>query len=705
MRAWAAVVAFYVVGAVVFTFPMPLSLDSAVWGDRFDAWTTMWLIDHLARGGLTEVTDAIFYPEGYNLWSFGHLGIQALGVPLMWLGLSATATYNLLLLGAFSATGVAAHALGLRLSGSHAGGLVAGVLFAFNPYTYGEMSAGCVELVGAWFIPLYVLALIRICDDPTWKRALVAAVVLALTGPFNWYYTAFLAMFTGAFVLWRLLAGGERRVRAVTWIVVVAVAAAVSNVPLVLEARRETPSRSPITAETFSLESRALVAGIPDGSTPLEDLDAELLELNDAMQVGINSTSLTSLLPAGFPPNPLESTPGRLAFVVGAVGLALSGRRGRPWALLAAGFGVLTLGPYLLIDATPPLPDWSLSNPLPYKGLYNHVPFFAKAYRPYRLGVVVLVCLAALASTGWSRLGLQVRWGLAAVVALIGITQPHWTGVSSRPLADASIPAVYDELAALPAGAVIELPLHYQPVTPANARYQYNQVAHGQPLLNCNQLIRRTDLARFQAYVGGNAFLSTVLDLGRREAPYTFAGEDLDALADTGFRYVVAHTAFESDPTHLAGFQGRADRLRQPAWDMLRSTLGEPVLVGEDGTWVFELPERNAPGPRVFAGTRWEDVSLPWVELRLPVTLGAAPLSLETGSVERLSFWVERLGGEGELLVVADGTSTQVATRRGAWTWVEVEVSSADLALHATDDLRVRLDGIQVERITEVARR
>ncbi|HJN76061.1 MAG TPA: hypothetical protein QGF58_19170 [Myxococcota bacterium] len=698
MRPWLLALGVYALGSVVFTLPMPLELDSSIWGDRFDAWTTIWLIWHLAdgilSGQLQEVTELIFYPVGYNLWSFGHMGIQLLGIPLIALGVGLTATYNLLLLGAFTASGLCGHALGHRLSGSHWGGFLAGAIFAWNPYTYGEMSAGCVELVGAWFIPLYALMLIRVCDKPTWQRAAWAAVVLACVGPFNWYYTAFLGMFTGVFLAWRVLAGGRNRNKAVAWIVVAALVAGVSNVPLISKARRETPSRSLITAETFSPENWAEANRIANGSVPLEDLDVELLELNDAMQVAINSTSLVNLTKAAFPPNPLESTPGRMAYAFGLFGLVMAGRRGRPWALMALGFSVLTLGPYLQIDATPPIPDWSLASPLPYYGLYNEVPFFAKAYRPYRIGVIVLLCLSALAATGLARMRWRWRFAVPVAAVLLCCTQPHWSGVSAREMSDAEIPVVYEQVAELEPGAIIELPLHYQPVTPANARFQYYQVVHGKPLLNCNQLIRRTDLARFQEYVAANSFVETVLDLGRKEGPYSWLGEDLESLHEQGFRYVIAHTSVERDSVHLGGFNADADRLKQPAWDMLRETFGEPLLVGEDGTWVYAVPSQIEPGEHRWEAT-WEDVPVEWAELDLPVTLAGDGLLLELGGpAERLSFWVL---AEGEFVVEA-GEPIPVVTREGAWTWVEVELGGASSVMLSprSEELVLRLDAVQV---------
>ena len=143
LQPWLAAAGAYLFAVVIFTWPLVPRLGTHVWGDRFDAWTTMWLIWHLedavTSGNLTEVTDRILYPVGYNLWSFGHAGIQALGALLVGLGASVVVAYNALLLGSFLFSALSAHALGRYLAGTHRAGVLAAVVFTFNPYLYGEM--------------------------------------------------------------------------------------------------------------------------------------------------------------------------------------------------------------------------------------------------------------------------------------------------------------------------------------------------------------------------------------------------------------------------------------------------------------------------------------------------------------------------------------------------------------------------------------
>lgn len=585
---WLLAAAAYLLMAGVFAWPLPAHLSDAVWGDRFDAWTTLWLMGHLGQGGGMGQSTEILFPIGYEMWSFGHVGVQAMGLPLLALGLSVTATYNLLLLASLAGSALAAHALGHHLSKSHWGGVVAGAIFAFCPMLYGEMRAGCLELVAAFTLPLVALAALRLLDKPTWQRAAWLSGALVLAGPLNWYYLAFSALFLVGLGLWRLSQGGQSRWTGLGWMTAACALALAVLSPLILQARQETPSRPPLDQSVLSAQAALDAQAVTDGTRPLMELDEPALLLADSMQVLVNSTTLKSWSELGFPSNPLESTPGLLAVALGLWGLWAAGRRGRPWALLALAFSLLTLGPYLRWNADLPMAEWSQTWALPYLALYNELPFFSKVYRPYRLGLVAVLCMGALAATGIGRR--PKSWVLAPVLALLACTQPHWRGESEGALASTAVSSAYLELAALPAGAVVELPLHHQPLSTLVARQQFAQLTHAQPLLNCNQLIRRTDLWRFRSYVAEHAWLAQVLGRPRRTDPLEIGSQDWQDLHQEGFRYIVAHPGVPVDPAHLGKRDGqRDDLLLEPMWSLLDGL--EPLINAGD-TVVYGIPER-----------------------------------------------------------------------------------------------------------------
>lgn len=705
---WPGLLGVYLLGAAAFLWPLPLHLRTHIWGDRFDAWTTLWLIEHLgdriAAGDWSARTVEILFPIGYDLFSFGHVALQAIGGLLVAAGVPLILSYNLLLLGGFATGALAAHALGRALGGGHLGGFVAGIAFATSPYLYGEGAAGCIELVSAGFLPLFAWSLVRVVRRPGWRRAAVAAACLAVIGPFNWYYTLFAGMLGLGFCLWQLLEG---RRRAVAWIVAAMGVAALSNAPLVPLVRQETPTRPPVSAELFSDPAAwARVDAITNGTADIDELTLARGEEVDALQVYRNSTTLAALVQARFTVNPLHSTPGALAFGVGLFGLAAGRRQAWGWAALAAGATVLTLGPFLALDDRPPMAAWAGDWPLPYYFAYEHVPFFSKAYRPYRIGVITLTCLAALGAVGVGAVRAELRRGpvVVAVVllSLVGVSQPLWSGdrPALRPLADARIPALYDTLAGLPEGAVVEVPLQYQPTTIANARFQYNQTRHGHPVLNCNQLIRRTDLVAFRRYIDDNAFLTTLVDLARTPPPHSFTGADLQALRDDGFRYVVLRRRVEADLLSLAG-EARGDLLVEPAWTLLRDALGPPVASDEDGD-IHAIPDDLDP-TRVWRvdGSDVLDVDFPLDALRylLPVRLAAGgAVPLWSGEGARLSLWVR--GGEGGPVEVVQGDRrTPLSLDPERWTFHTLPLGDGPVSLEAPDGAAVfEVTLVQVRR-------
>jgi len=709
-RAWLAVAALYLAAVVGMYWPMPAHMGTEIWGDRFDAWTTLWLIDHLAErlrtGDLTPATHQILFPIGYDLRSFGHVGVQLIGAAAVAAGIPLVAAYNLLLLAASWSSALAAHALGRELTGSHRAGLVAGAIFATSPYFYGEAGAGCVELVAAGLLPLHALALVRLVRRPTARRALAATLILASVGLFNWYYTLFAGMFAVAFAAWWALRC--RRVdRGLVLLVLSLVVAAGLDLPLVEQARRETPTRPAISAELFrDAEVWQRSSELMNGRVPLSEITPDLLEEVDALQVFINSTPVRSLVRAQYVRNPLRSTPGALAMGVGLTALVLAGRRVVGWLVIAGGATVLTLGPFLNLDGDLRLTAWAAELRLPYFWAYTWVPFFSKAYRPYRIGVIALQCLAAAGAIGAAtllpRLPRRLAAGGIGALLVAAFSQPFWAGERPglRPLFDARVPELYRELASAPEGGVIGVPLQYQPVTIGNARFQYFQSTHRHPTLNCNQLIRRPDLLAFRGYVLGNTFLSTLLDLSREPPPYTFEERDIDRLAEDGFRYVVLHRSVPDDTVQLAGDLAPADLLGQPAIEMLRSVLGAPVITSETG-WVLPILPRGGTRTLTWSGEDVIDIRSP-LDVRtygLPAVLQpGSDLPLYEGTGRSLSLWAHPLtstltsvgraesGGALGLRIRQGDAETVVPLALPAerWTWVEQSLPEGPVSVTLT---------------------
>jgi hypothetical protein len=376
-----------------------------------------------------------------------------------------------------------------------------------------------------------------------------------------------------------------QRIKGIRFVALSLLIAAVIDIPLIMNARRETPTRPAISAEIFSSDlAFKEVRSVTNGTHPIAELDESMLQRVDAMQVHFNSTSIRTLIDGKFVSNPLQSTPGALAFGVGFIGLFVAGRRTWGWAAIAAGATGLTLGPFLNISGALLLDAMSTRWPLPYYWAYEFVPFFAKAYRPYRICVISTMCLATIGAIGasaWIRSSQRPKLNAPLVLfGLFAFSQPLWSGEKPafRPLADTEIDDAFHQMAGLESGGVIHLPLHYQPVSTANARTQYQQTAHEHPILNSNQLIRWPDLLRFKSHVNANQALSTFVNLSRKEPPHTIDSESILALQQQGYRWIVAQKSVHADNIELAGEMVSADLLPPSAWDLLFDLFQEPII-------------------------------------------------------------------------------------------------------------------------------
>ena len=620
--------------------------------------------------------------------------LVAAGVPLVM-------SYNFLLLAGVWTAAMGAHALAKELTGSHLAAFVAGTTFATTPYLYAEGGAGCIELVAAGLIPLYAMCLVRLARRPNRRRFVHATLALAVIGLFNWYYTLFAGMLGVAFLLWQVIEIGPRNLRAkekaphrkgLLLITGSMLLAAVINAPLISEARRETPERPGLSATLFSDEAVfAEVRSVTNGSHAIADLDEDLLKRVDAMQVHFNSTSLRSLIDAKFEVNPLHSTPGTLAFAVGLFGLVAAGRRTWGWLGIAVGATVLTLGPYLNVSGALLLPAQASSWPLPYYWAHEYVPFFSKAYRPYRIGIIATTALGtagAIGAAAWIRSAtMPAIQPVLLVLGLVAFSQPHWSGdkPGQRPLADASVQPIYDAFAGLETGGVIELPLQYQPVTTANARTQFNQTIHRQPILNSNQLIRRTDLLRFRDFVTQNSALHAFVDLSRKPTPYTIQPRDIRALHDAGFRWLVAHRSIVEDSVSLAGEMVHADLLPVEAWQLLAALFGKPVVDNEESV-IFDL--RNGlqlDEPVHIDGENVQDLDLIFdpVKTGFPlILLPGQTVEAFAGHLRRFTAWVHlQTDGGAVTLRIEDGGIVRerpLGLRAGHWQYIDIPIESSE---------------------------
>jgi hypothetical protein len=199
---------FTVATAVLFLRWMP-HLHSALLGPPEDNMQDFWNTWYVAVSANSDFffTNLIRFPEGTPLYYHSFAYPKVFAIALIWklLGgadaISLVLMQNLSLLISFPLAGTGAFYLVRHLTGSNAGALLGGFVFAFNPshvqHAMHHLGVSSVEFI-PFFIVCYLLALER--KSLLWILAAIAFYVLSALS--CWYYLFYLAYYIAFHVLY-----------------------------------------------------------------------------------------------------------------------------------------------------------------------------------------------------------------------------------------------------------------------------------------------------------------------------------------------------------------------------------------------------------------------------------------------------------------------------------------------------------------------
>jgi len=399
--------------------------------------------------------------------------------------------------------------------------VLAAIIFGLSPYVAAHL-LGHFDLVAVWLLPAFALALQRAADRASNRAAITAGLVLAAAAYIAYYYVVYLCLFTVAYLAaWALRVNVTRGTakpgrRAVRWMLLAAAAAAagvgllialteggsIEAAGIVISGRtpqnaltaawicllawlaltwrpRFAWSASSPGAARRALAITSIVAvTFAAGAAPLFWQAAKLVARGEYVSPSYGWRSaprgvdlLAPLL--GHPLHPVTREASARAYdaiaadrveAIAWLGIApivlllltRGARRGvevaRLWRVVAGVFLLWALGPFLVVAGF----DTGLKLP---EILARFVPFVANARMPGRAIVVFYMALALLVAFGVARAAEAtawlrrpaVQWLVVAIVAF-----EYWDApIALTPL---DRPAVYQALAAAPAGAVCEVP-------------------------------------------------------------------------------------------------------------------------------------------------------------------------------------------------------------------------------------------------------
>jgi len=439
---------YFTLLTVALTWPILPHLHHGVYNTG-DPLLNVWILDwgaHALVSQPLELFDAnIFFPYPLTLaYSESLLGSVLLAGPIIWLTHNPLLAANLLILIGFAVSGWGMYLLVARLTGSRLAALVAGSVFAFNPFRFAHI--GHLQLATVQWMPFVFLFLDRLFAERRWRDWLGLTVTFNLQFLSSYYYGLFTALaagvLTGGYLLLnRRLLNRRLAAQLAAWgTVTLAI-----NLPLAL----------PYLHVSRSMGFARSLEEVVDGSAHLRNYlsAAPGSWLYDRLTLSLREPAWSehSLL--------LGVTAWGLAGV-GVLGLKRSGSQqgviGLYLALLIMAF-VLSFGPRAR------LPDGSMTW-LPYHLLLDYIPGFTAIRVPARLAILVAACVAVLGGRGMSRLlepsgrTKGILTGLAcAAVALEAASMP--IPFQAMPIGDA-VPRVYQWLARQPRDwVVLELPL------------------------------------------------------------------------------------------------------------------------------------------------------------------------------------------------------------------------------------------------------
>lgn len=579
--------------AVLLTWPVALAPHGALLGHPAcsagcHAWV-LWFAGARALPTGSVTTDLLFFPHGadaFRLYGSDVLGPLLLGPLNRWF--PASLLYNLQVLAAACANGVAAWLLARDRGHGHGAALVAGVVYEASPFLAHELLNGTSELYLAAPLPLFLLGLLRILDGRAGVGAVALTGVAAGLGGLASAYTPFFLLLAAVVVVGHRLVGRLEPVLSAPVLQRAAAAAGLAAlvlVPLLVAHRRH-----------GSFAAYARQDGWDTASTPLPDGGVDLLAFLDPRD-------LVLPVPVLQPDGTVYEywTLGTAYQGIVALGLGLYGILRRrpveaeagvrePWVALAVVAGLVSLGPWLVvagdivrIGGDPvPLPSLVLRELFP--------PFAVTAPHTYRYLLPAMLGVALAAAEGARRLP---RPSLAVLAALLVAGESLLLSPVPWPLPTQPLPRgpAFDALSAAPRGGVLTLPFEANDLGDLSWGL-LAQTVHGQPWVD-GGIHFRAEPASLALY-GENALLAALSGGPSVALPDAAATRDgLRGLAEAGVRHVLlARDRFPPAGPRSGAAPSRDDPAQVEAW--LTHHLGPPTA--DDGTTaLFLLPPPGDP--------------------------------------------------------------------------------------------------------------
>lgn len=417
----------------------------------FSTWRIAWIAHALTTSPAHLFDGNIFTPLPRAMALSDATMLEGvIGAPLFWIGLPGVAIYNLLLLGAIAASGVAMFVLARHLTGSSTAAFVGAAIFTLAPYRIEHFMH--LELQWTMWMPLAFWAAHRTVHERSWRFGLLTGLFVWLQLMSGIYYGVYLGMVLAVYCLLSFAAFPKLAPAAAVALAGGAVMAGILVFPYTrpyVENARELGPRDLEDIRVLSATAWSYLC------SPSQNL----LWGWTADRYGHMETRLF---------------PGLVAIALATVGLSAPSRRQVAiWVGVCAAAVALSFG---------------LNGPV-YRFLYNHIWALGAFRAPSRFGILVMCAVAVLAAYGMSILERRAVNRSARVAFTFGFTVLLMLECWSAPMVlvgvKPGVPDVYKVLRTMPQGVVLELPIPKLDNLPFyDPEFEFWSTLHWRPIVN-----------------------------------------------------------------------------------------------------------------------------------------------------------------------------------------------------------------------------
>lgn len=456
------------------SYPLLKQFNTSFLGDSQDVyqnvWSLWWFQQAVDSKDLSLwFTNMLYAPQGETLYTHALSPLNgALAYPLQkffpW-----HITYNILIVFNFVASGLAMYWLAFYYTKRYLPSLLSGFLFTFSAYHFLH-SRGHIEMAAMQWLTLFVFAFVWLLDEPTVKKAFLAAlflILVLLNTPYHLLYAAMVGLVIIGTYASRYRKTTKQVKKLVKPLLLFCVTFLALASPLLIPFYQTTTQgefegiHNPID---FSAEIGSYIAR-PAGflGTITKDFWPAFLESPEDSQIVSSEASVRLTLVALFLSLWILKKQWRLNHTI------------RLWGTIGLLFLVLSLGPVLLVRGDPPIVGKKpLEISLPYDWLSQVFPPLKLSGVPARMGIIPLMATSLLAAVALSQF--KGKQGYAAITILSVFIVLESLPKRFTPL-DASMPESVAVLAQLPQGIVLDR-------AHARAQAMYYQTIHHKPMVD-----------------------------------------------------------------------------------------------------------------------------------------------------------------------------------------------------------------------------